>query len=177
VYTQAAQQLGRELVARNISLVYGGARVGLMGTLADTVLAAGGKVTGIFPLNIWSEEENHTALTTTYIVKSLHERKQMMEALADGFIALPGGLGTFDELAEIVEWSHLGLHSKPIGLLNVANYFSPFLRLINHAVDEGFLAHRPALHIDDQVASLVDTLSRGYGHHQREEAYAVVLDR
>src|SRR5579884_3360177 len=142
-YTRAADSLGRELVARDIGLVYGGASVGLMGVVADSVLAAGGEVIGVLPKGLFLREVAHAGLTQLHEVGSMHERKALMADLADGFIALPGGLGTFDELFEITTWAQIGLHRKPIGLLNVENYFAPLLALVAHAAREGFV---PASH-------------------------------
>ena len=138
-YAQAAQELGTELAARNIGLVYGGASVGLMGKLADAALAGGGEVIGVIPQGLFQREIAHVNLTQLHEVKSMHERKALMSDLADGFIALPGGYGTFDELFEITTWAQIGLHSKPIGLLNVADFFAPLLSLIEHAGREGFI--------------------------------------
>lgn len=138
-YAQAARELGKELATRKIGLVYGGAGVGLMGRLADAALAAGGEVIGVIPQGLFQRETAHRNLTQLHEVKSMHERKARMSDLADGFIALPGGYGTFDELFEITTWAQIGLHSKPIGLLNVADFFAPLLSLIEHASREGFI--------------------------------------
>ncbi len=138
-YAEAARELGKELVARNIGLVYGGSSVGLMGRLADAVLEAGGEVIGVIPQGIFQRETAHRNLTQLHEVKSMHERKALMADLADGFIALPGGYGTLDELFEITTWAQIGLHNKPIGLLNVADFFDPLLNLIEHASREGFI--------------------------------------
>lgn len=138
-YAQAAHSLGQELVRRGIGLVYGGASVGLMGIVADSVLTGGGEVIGVIPHALVRKEVGHKNLTKLHEVSGMHERKAMMADLADGFIALPGGFGTFDELFEIVTWAQLGLHQKPIGLVNSANYFDPVLQLLQHAATEGFL--------------------------------------
>jgi uncharacterized protein (TIGR00730 family) len=138
-YAQAAQSLGQELVRRGIGLVYGGASVGLMGIVADSVMTGGGEVIGVIPHVLVRKEVGHKNLTQLHEVNSMHERKAMMADLADGFIALPGGFGTFDELFEIVTWAQLGLHQKPIGLVNSASYFDPVLQLLQHAATEGFL--------------------------------------
>lgn len=138
-YAQAAHSLGQELARRGLGLVYGGASVGLMGIVADSVLAGGGEVIGVIPHTLFQREVGHTRLTELREVGSMHERKAMMADLADGFIALPGGFGTFDELFEIVTWAQLGLHRKPIGLVNSASYFDPILQLLQHAAAEGFL--------------------------------------
>jgi uncharacterized protein (TIGR00730 family) len=157
-YQQAAQALGQTLVARGLGLVYGGASVGLMGVVADSVLAAGGEVIGVLPRALFRREVAHTHLTELHEVSSMHERKALMADLADGFIALPGGLGTFDELFEITTWAQLGLHTKPVGLLNVADYYTPLLALIAHAAKEGFIppGHARLLLHEDNVTALLD---------------------
>jgi uncharacterized protein (TIGR00730 family) len=143
-YKQMARELGQELASRGLGLVYGGGSVGLMGVIADSVLEAGGKVIGVIPRGLFRREVAHSGLTQLREVESMHERKAMMADLAGGFIAMPGGYGTFDELFEIITWAQLGLHSKPIGLLDVEDYFAPLLALIAHASREGFI---PAGHL------------------------------
>jgi uncharacterized protein (TIGR00730 family) len=138
-YRQAASDLGRFLASRSIGVVYGGARVGLMGTLADTALAAGGRVYGVIPSALVAKEIAHPHLTELHIVSSMHERKAAMVELADAFIALPGGFGTWEEFFEVLTWAQLGLHSKPCGLLNVRGYFDPLLSFFAHAIAEGFV--------------------------------------
>jgi uncharacterized protein (TIGR00730 family) len=138
-YRTTAEQLGALLAERGIELVYGGGNIGLMGVLADGVLACGGRVIGVIPSFMLAKEVGHTGVTELRIVSSMHERKSMMSDLSDGFIALPGGFGTFEEFCEVVTWSQLGLQSKPCGLLNVENYYAPLLELFNGAVREGFL--------------------------------------
>lgn len=138
-YAEAAGQLGRALVQHGIGLVYGGGSVGLMGTLADAALAVGGEVIGVLPRGLFRREVAHAGLSEMHEVGSMHERKALMASLADGFIALPGGLGTFDELFEIVTWAQIGLHAKPIGLVDVEEYFQPVLALIAHGVRSGFI--------------------------------------
>jgi uncharacterized protein (TIGR00730 family) len=138
-YAEAARELGRALVARRLGLVYGGARVGLMGAVADTVLAGGGKVTGVIPERLVTKEIAHDGLTELRVVASMHERKAMMNDLADGFIALPGGWGTFEEFFEVLTWAQLGLHRKPCGLLNAHGYFDQLLSFIDHSVEERFV--------------------------------------
>lgn len=138
-YAQAAQALGATLVRRKLGLVYGGASVGLMGVLADSVLAEGGEIIGVIPRLLTRKEVAHPGLTALYEVETMHERKAMMADLADGFIALPGGFGTFDELFEILTWAQLGLHCKPVGALNVAGYFDPLFTFVQHTVREGFV--------------------------------------
>ncbi len=158
-YQQAAQALGQALITRGLGLVYGGASVGLMGVVADSVLAAGGEVIGVLPRALFRREVAHTHLTELHEVSSMHERKALMADLADGFIALPGGLGTFDELFEITTWAQLGLHTKPVGLLNVAGYYTPLLALIAHAATEGFIppGHARLLLHENNVAALLDS--------------------
>jgi len=138
-YAAAAVDLGRALAARQLGLVYGGARVGLMGILADAALAAGGQVIGVIPSALAAKEIAHTGLTELHSVASMHERKALMADLADAFIALPGGWGTLEEVFEILTWTQLGLHQKPTGLLNVQGYFDGLLSFLDHSVQEGFL--------------------------------------
>ncbi len=159
-YTDAARQLGSELAARNMGLVYGGASVGLMGTIADAALAAGGRVTGVIPQSIVDHEIAHDHLSELHVVQSMHERKAMMEELSDLFIALPGGFGTLDETFEILTWAQLGLHRKPVGLLNVNGYYDGLLQFANHQVKDGFVRaeHRAMLHSDVDAAALIDRL-------------------
>lgn len=157
-YTEAAIALGQELVARGLGLVYGGSSVGLMGVVAGAVLVSGGEVIGVLPRGLFQREVAHQHLTELHEVSSMHERKALMSDLADGFIALPGGFGTFDELFEIITWAQLGLHTKPVGLLNAANYFEPLLALVRHATGEGFIPPRHAsllLH-ENSPARLLD---------------------
>jgi len=138
-YRAAAEELGRALAGRGIGVVYGGARVGLMGALADAALAARGEVIGVIPEALVRKEVAHDGLTELRVVGSMHERKALMADLADGFIALPGGWGTLDELFEVLTWAQLGLHRKPCGLLNVVGYFDGLLAFIHHSIEEGFV--------------------------------------
>ncbi|WP_020560233.1 TIGR00730 family Rossman fold protein [Thiofilum flexile] len=138
-YLQMANTLGAELAQRQLTLVYGGAKVGLMGAVADATLAHGGKVIGVLPQALMTKELAHEGLTELHIVSSMHERKLMMAELSDAFIALPGGLGTLEELCEIATWTQLGLHRKPCGVLNVAGYYDGLIAFIQHAVQEGFI--------------------------------------
>ena len=138
-YRAAARELGRVLAQRGVGLVYGGARVGLMGALADAALTAGGQVTGVIPEALMTKEVAHAGLSELRVVRSMHERKAMMAELADGFVALPGGWGTLEEFFEVLTWAQLGLHQKPCGLLNVEGYFDRLLTFMAHAIDEGFL--------------------------------------
>ncbi|HEX8831567.1 MAG TPA: TIGR00730 family Rossman fold protein [Longimicrobium sp.] len=139
VYAEAARATGRALAERGIGLVYGGGNVGLMGEVADAVLAAGGEVIGVIPRQLMEREVGHGGLTTLEVVGTMHERKARMADLADGFVALPGGFGTLDELCEVLTWSQLGIHAKPCGVLNVDGYFDTLLALFDHAVGEGFV--------------------------------------
>jgi uncharacterized protein (TIGR00730 family) len=138
-YRSAAVTLGEIFVERGIELVYGGGNIGLMGVVADTVLAHGGHVIGVIPESLMALEVGHLGLTELRIVGSMHERKALMSDLSDGFIALPGGFGTLEEFCEVVTWSQLGIQSKPCALLNVENYFAPLLELFDQSVREGFL--------------------------------------
>jgi uncharacterized protein (TIGR00730 family) len=157
VYAAAARALGTELAHRGLDLVYGGASVGLMGILADATLAAGGRAIGILPRGLFRREVAHAGLSELRQVASMHERKAQMADLADAFIALPGGYGTFDELFEIVTWAQIGLHNKPIGLLDVDGYFAPLLALVHHAAGSGFIPPdhaRLLLHATEPAALL-----------------------
>ena len=138
-YAAAARALGVELVKRGLGLVYGGGSVGLMGVLADAVLGGGGEVIGVIPGPLATPELAHTGLDELRVVGSMHERKATMAALADGFVALPGGLGTFEETLEVLTWAQLGIHTKPVGVLDVEGYWEGLRRLLAHAVDERFV--------------------------------------
>ena len=153
----AAEQLGHALAGAGIGLVYGGASVGLMGRLADSALAAGGEVIGVIPRALVDQEVAHHGLADLRVVGSMHERKALMADLADGFIALPGGMGTLDELFEILTWAQLGLHHRPIGLLDVAGYFAPLLAFLDGAVAARFLAppHRAMLLVERDPEALL----------------------
>lgn len=157
VYIQAARQLGAALADTSIGLVYGGAQVGLMGAVADAALAAGGEVTGVIPQHLVERELAHTGLTRLHEVSSMHERKAMMADLSDGFVALPGGVGTFEELFEIWTWAQLGHHQKPCALLNVGGYYDKLIAFLDHATSEGFMkpAYRDMLIVADDVDSLL----------------------
>lgn len=139
-YEQAACELGRTLAQRDIALVYGGGNVGLMGIAADAALAAGGRVIGVIPGFLREKELAHQSLSELHVTQTMHERKALMEDLSGGFVALPGGFGTYDELFEMLTWGQLSVHSKPIGLLNVDGFFDPLLAMIRHSVTEGFVA-------------------------------------
>ena len=138
-YGKCATELGRVLAERGLELVYGGARVGLMGAMADSALAAGGTVIGVIPSRLVQHEIAHAGVTKLHVVETMHERKSLMAELSDAVIALPGGSGTLDELFELFTWKQLGLHRKPIGLLDVAGYWRPMLAFLEHAVNERFL--------------------------------------
>lgn len=138
-YAAVTRMLGAELVRRGLGLVYGGGSVGLMGVLADSVLAGGGEVIGVLPEGLDRRELAHAGLTKMHVVGSMHERKALMASLVDGFVALPGGLGTLEEMLEVLTWSQLGIHRKPVALLNVAGYYDPLLKMLAHAVREGFV--------------------------------------
>lgn len=154
VYAETAARLGASLAAREIGLVYGGGNVGLMGVLADAVLAGGGSVTGVIPEHLVRAEVAHRGLTELIVVSSMHDRKACMSDLADGFVVLPGGFGTLDETFEALTWGQLGLQSKPVVLLDVEGFFDPLLAMMDRAVDAGFL--RPAHRMLAQRARTVD---------------------
>jgi uncharacterized protein (TIGR00730 family) len=157
-YADAARAMGAALARRGVGLVYGGGRVGLMGIVADSVMAGGGAVVGVIPESMVSKEVAHQGLTELRIVGSMHERKALMADLADAFVALPGGYGTFEEFCEIVTWAQLGLHRKPCGLLNVEGYYDRLLSLFDHAVAERFVrsAHRALILEERQPERLLD---------------------
>lgn len=165
-YHQAAKDLGAELAKRNIELIYGGASIGLMGVLADSVLAGGGRVTGIIPRFLVEKELSHKELSTLIIVDSMHQRKTKMADLADGFIALPGGFGTFEELFEILTWRQLGFHQKPCSILNVDGYYNKLAEFLKKAVDEGFIKRErlDILIFDDNPFTLLDAM-QNYSHN------------
>jgi uncharacterized protein (TIGR00730 family) len=157
-YLAAARALGDTLVRHHVGLVYGGARLGLMGAVADTVLAARGHVTGVIPEALVAKEVAHTGLSDLRVVASMHERKAMMGDLADGFIALPGGLGTLEEFFEVLTWAQLGLHRKPCGLLNVCGFFDGLLAFLEHSIDERFVRreHRAMVIVSSSPDSLLE---------------------
>lgn len=162
-YTQAAWQLGDLLARQGITVVYGGAQIGLMGSVADAALAAGGQVIGVIPRLLMDKELGHHGLTELRVVDTMAERKEVMMALADAFIALPGGIGTLDELFEVWTTSQLGLQVKPCGLLNILGYFDHLLSFLDQAVSEGFLhpRHRTLLRLHDQPETLLEQLRCG----------------
>jgi uncharacterized protein (TIGR00730 family) len=159
-YAQAAELLGRTLAQQKIGLVYGGGGVGLMGKLADAALAGGGEVIGVIPEALHRREVGHTRLTALHIVDSMHQRKAMMASYADAFVVLPGGLGTLEETFEVWTWGQLGLHHKPIGLLDVDGFWQPMIAMLERMVDEGFVQpqHRQMVCIDKQAPELLEQL-------------------
>ena len=160
VYAEAAHELGLAIAQRGMSLVYGGGHVGLMGIVADAALAAGAKVTGVIPTALMDSEVGHTQLTELRVVKDMHERKALMAELADGFVALPGGIGTLEELFEVMTWLQLGYHRKPVGLLNTQGFYDDLLRMLNKQRDTGFLkpAHHALLITEADTAALLDRM-------------------
>lgn len=159
-YAAAARALAAALTGRDLTLVYGGGSIGLMGILADSALAAGGRVVGVLPEHLARREVAHAGLTELHIVASMHERKALMARSADAFIALPGGLGTLEELFEVLTWAQLGLHRKPCALLNVEGYFDPLIAFLDSAVARGFVQprHREMLLIDTDPARLLERI-------------------
>jgi len=159
-YTEAARVLGKALAERNLGLVFGGGRIGMMGVLARTVLEQGGEVIGVIPRALHEMELALEEVTDLRIVRDMHERKALMAELADAFIALPGGFGTMEELFEILTWAQLALHTKPAGVLNVGAYFDPLIRFVEHATTEGFIdaAHRDLLLVDANAEGLLRQL-------------------
>jgi uncharacterized protein (TIGR00730 family) len=164
-YREAAERLARELSARNIGLVFGGGCVGLMGIVADAMLAAGSHVIGVIPHHLVEREIAHKGLPDLRVVNSMHERKATMAELSDAFIALPGGFGTFEEFCEVVTWTQLGLHAKRCGILNVLGYYDPLLALFDRAVTDGFVkpSNRELVVASDDPAALLDRLAAPLG--------------
>lgn len=160
-YVESARALGQALVERGLGLVYGGASVGVMTEIADTVLANGGEVIGVIPETLLQREVAHNGLSALHVVGTMHERKALMASRADAFIGLPGGFGTFEELFEVITWGQLGIHRKPVGLLNVEGYYDAFMALVDHAVEEGFVppSHRKLILIDTTPEGLLDQLT------------------
>lgn len=158
-----ATALGTELARRRLTLVYGGASVGLMGALADAVLSEGGRAVGVLPVTLQQREIGHAGLHELHLVNSMHDRKALMARRSDAFIALPGGFGTFEELFEIITWGQLGLHTKPIGLLDVGGYFQPLLALLRRGAEDGFIPpeHEQPFAVSPSVGELLDRLQAG----------------
>ncbi|WP_293776856.1 TIGR00730 family Rossman fold protein [uncultured Oxalicibacterium sp.] len=157
VYAEAARALAGAMVARDLSLVYGGGNVGLMGVIANEMLRLGGDVTGVIPQALMDKEVGHKGLTRIHVVKDMHERKAMMAELSDGFIAMPGGIGTLEELFEMLTWSQLDFHRKPIGVLNVDGFYAGLIGFLQHLVDAGFVKADQAtlmMHENDPAALL-----------------------
>ena len=165
-YLQSAQQLGRIISQKGYSLVYGGSRVGLMAALADAALSAGGQVIGVITEYL-HDKVGHTRLTELHIVKTMHERKMKMFGLSDGFIALPGGIGTFEEILEIMTWAQLSLHAKPFGLLNTCGYYNKLADFLNYAVEEGFVKpeHRKMIVMEEEAPSLLQGMEEYHPPH------------
>ena len=161
VHRDAAESMGKALAAADIGLVFGGGRVGLMGTIADAVLAHGGEVIGVIPEKLQTLELGHTGCTELHVVDTMHKRKQLMMDFADGFIAMPGGYGTLEELFEVVTWAQLNFHRKPVGVLNTTGFFDHLIAFLHHAVDEGFV--RPELRdliaVDSEPNALLTQLA------------------
>lgn len=159
-YAAAASAVGKALALRGIGLVYGGGNVGLMGRVADAVIDAGGEVIGVIPHHLADKELAHERATQMIRVDSMHERKQRMADLSDGFIALPGGIGTLEELFETLTWLQLGLHRKPIGLLNVAGFYDAMLAFLDHMVEERFLKpeHRALMLVEENIETLIEAM-------------------
>jgi uncharacterized protein (TIGR00730 family) len=167
VYLETARVVGRTLAERGIALVYGGGRLGLMGALADAALGAGGEVIGVIPEALQSAEVTHNGCTEVHVVPGMHERKRMFTDLSDGFITLPGGVGTMDELWEAVSWAQLGYHQKPVGLLNAHGFFDHLIAFNAHMANVGFIReqHRGILIVDDVLDRLLDKMAN-YAPHQ-----------
>lgn len=161
-FRDAADHLGRLLAHRDLELIYGGGHTGLMGVVADAVLEAGGRVTGVIPRALVAREKAHHGVTELEIVGSMHERKSRLSGLGDAFVALPGGLGTLEEIAEALTWSQLGLHRKPCGLLNVAGFFDPLIRFLDRATRQGFVTeeNREMVLVSETAEDLLDRFAR-----------------
>jgi uncharacterized protein (TIGR00730 family) len=161
MYANVARDFGALLATSNIALVYGGGHVGLMGIVADAVLAGGGKAIGVIPRMLWDREVGHHNLTELHVVESMHERKAMMASLSDAFVALPGGLGTLEEIFEVWTWAQLGIHCKPLGFLEANGFYAPLLSFLDGAVDAGFVRgqHRSMAIVDVDPASLLRRMS------------------
>ena len=167
-YAEAAKNLGGELARRGIELVYGGGKVGLMGVIADAVLAGGGRVTGIIPESLMAKELGNKTIQDLRVVKTMHERKALMAELSDGFIAMPGGIGTFEEFFEIVTWAQLGFHTKPCALLNVNGFYDPLLQLLDHSIAEGFVKpkQRDLVLVEPDFRKVLDRMANHHVPHE-----------
>ncbi len=161
-YARAARNFGAALAAKGLGLVYGGGSIGLMGVVADSALEGGAPVVGVIPRALARREIAHHGLTRLEVVPSMHARKARMARLSDAFVAMPGGIGTLEELFEVLTWGYLGIHAKPVGLLDVGGYWRPLVRLLDHSVEEGFLrpAHRKLVVIDRSPLRLLERLAR-----------------
>ena len=157
-YMESARTLGHELAARGLGLVYGGASVGVMGVVADAVLEKGGEVFGVIPYALATKEVAHSGLNELFVVDSMHERKAKMAELSDGFIALPGGWGTIEEIFEMLTWAQLGFHDKPCGLLNISSYYDHLVTFLEHAIDQRFVREefRPMIMVNESASALLD---------------------
>jgi uncharacterized protein (TIGR00730 family) len=162
VYTEAARAFGRALVAADLGLVYGGGKVGLMGVIADTVMAEGGRAIGVIPELLVNKEVGHNGLSELHVVPDMHHRKKMMADLSDAFVAMPGGAGTLEELFEVYTWAQLGYHHKPVAVLNIDGFYDPLISLLQHTVREGFMrqTYFDLLQIDSDPAALIEKLER-----------------
>lgn len=159
-YVAGALAMGRAMHARDIGLVYGGGSVGMMGAIADEIVGLGGDVIGVIPQGLVNMEAAHPGLDDLRVVDSMHTRKALMEQLSDGFIAMPGGIGTFEELFEIMTWLQLGVHKKPIGVLNLLGYFDPIIAMLDHSVDQGFLkSYGEMVLVADDPDALLDLMA------------------
>ncbi|MFT7461774.1 MAG: hypothetical protein ACI9EF_000108 [Pseudohongiellaceae bacterium] len=161
IFAESARALGREILARGWGMVFGGGSVGLMGIVADTVLEGGGEVLGVIPRELKERELGHRGCTKLHVVESMHERKFLMASLADGFVALPGGVGTLEEITEALTWTQLGVHAKPCGLLNIAGYWNPLTEMFDRFVASGFMkpSHRELLQQGETPAEILDALA------------------
>ncbi len=169
-FARTADALGVEIVRRGIELVFGGGNVGLMGVVADAVLASGGRAVGVIPKGLLDREVGHRGLTELIVVKTMHERKATIARMSEGFVALPGGIGTFEEILEIWTWAQLGMHAKPIGILNVHGYYDKLVAFLDHAVDQGFFARttRDMLIVEEDPATLLDSFVAYQGPSVRQ---------
>jgi uncharacterized protein (TIGR00730 family) len=161
IYANVARDFGALLAKSNVALIYGGGHVGLMGIIADAVLAGRGNAIGVIPRMLWDREVGHRNLTELHVVETMHERKAMMASLSDAFVALPGGLGTLEEIFEVWTWAQLGIHRKPLGFLDANGFYAPLLSFLDHAVDAGFIRaqHRSMAIVDGDPASLLRRMS------------------
>ena len=162
LYVEAARAFGRALVEHDLALIYGGGKVGLMGTIADTVMEAGGRAIGVIPELLVSKEIGHKGLTELHVVPDMHHRKKMMADLSDAFVAMPGGVGTLEELFEAYTWAQLGYHQKPVAELNIDGFYDPLIAMLKHTVQEGFMrqTYLDALEFDSDATELIGKLQR-----------------